>query len=481
MTIRDLEPKIVWENFYALTRIPRPSKHEGKVREYLLDWGRRHGIETVRDETGNIIMRKAATPGEEHRRGVILQGHMDMVPQKTADVDHDFLKDPIRTLTDGEWVTADRTTLGADNGIGVALALSVLQSDDLRHGPLEVLVTYDEETGMTGAKSLRPDVLKGSVFLNLDSEMEGELCIGCAGGLDGHAEFSFRETDAPAGCLTYRLSVKGLHGGHSGMDISCYYANANKLLVRILLPLMEQCGAHLASIKGGSLRNAIPFEGEAVVLVPEAQAAAAERLVEGMVREIKEETRHSDPDGRYGFEKTAAAGKYIEDETALRAVRAILACPHGVVRMSDSMPGLTETSTNLAIVDSGNGKLTVDSLMRSAVDSSKAFLSEQLRAVFTLAGASYSTSGGYNGWTPKPDTPSYALVKAVYQKLFHKEMTVMATHGGLECAILGAKYPEWEMISIGPTILHPHSPDEKVNVRAVANAWEFVKGILAEI
>ncbi len=481
MTINDLEPKIVWSNFYGLTRVPRPSKHEEQVQEYLLQWGKEHGVETIKDETGNIIMRKPATPGYENRRGIILQGHMDMVPQKNADVEHDFLKDPIETEIDGEWVTAKGTTLGADDGIGVAYALAVMESKDIKHGPVEVLVTYDEETGMTGAKSLKPGVLKGDIFLNIDSEMEGELCIGCAGGLDGHATFEYKELDAPEGYVTYQFALKGLHGGHSGMDISLYYANANKILARVLLPLIEKCGAKVADITGGSLRNAIPFEGSAIVLLPQEKVAEAEEIVAEIVKNVKFETQYSDPNGIYKFEKVADASKYMEEKVVLNAVKAILACPHGVCKMSDSMPGLTETSTNLAIVRCKDGKLTVDSLMRSAVDSSKVFLSEQLRSTFELAGATYTTSGGYSGWVPKPETPSYQTVKKVYKELFGHDMKVMATHGGLECAILGAKYPNWDMISVGPTIMHPHSPDEKVKIDTVAHCWEFVKGILEAV
>ena len=275
MTIKDLNPKVVWENFYGLTQIPRPSKHEGKVIEYLYNWGIAHGLETIQDETGNIIIRKPATPGMENRRGVILQGHMDMVPQKTSDSGHDFLKDPITTLIDGDWVTADRTTLGADNGIGVAMGLSVLEDPTVKHGPVEVLVTYDEETGMTGANMLAPGVLQGDILINLDSEEEGELCVGCAGGLDAEASFKYHKYNVRPGYKGLKISVKGLQGGHSGMDISLYRANANKVLARILLPLMELFGVQVVSFTGGSLRNAIPFEAEAEVVVPRRSSSRA--------------------------------------------------------------------------------------------------------------------------------------------------------------------------------------------------------------
>lgn len=482
MTIKDLEPKIVWNNFYGLTQIPRPSKHEEKVIEYLYNWGKAKGLETIKDETGNIIIRKPATKGYENRRGVILQGHMDMVPQKTAQTQHDFLKDPIKTKIVGEWVAAEGTTLGADNGIGVALALSVLEDDTLEHGPIEVLVTYDEETGMTGAHKLAPGLFKGDIFLNLDSETEGELCIGCAGGLDGTADFKYRSYATPAGVEAYKIVIKGLHGGHSGMDIAEGYANANKILARVLLPLVFEHGVKVAEIKGGSLRNAIPFEAEAVVLVPAAEVKAVKKAVDGIFSTVKFEFQHTDPAGEYHFTKQASVpARFIQDSVMRRVIKAVLACPNGVKRMSDTMPGLIETSTNLAIIRQEKGHIKVQSLMRSAVDSAKEFFSEEMRAVFELAGATFTTSGGYCGWTPKPDTPVYDVVKKVWKDFSGKDMAVVATHGGLECALLGAKYPNWEMVSVGPTIVHPHSPDERVKIDTVANAWTFLKALLKEI
>ena len=484
MSIKDLNPTIVWNNFYGLTRIPRPSKHEAKVQDYLLQWGKEHGVEVFRDDTGNIIFRKGATPGYENRRGVILQGHMDMVPQKTGDSSHDFLKDPINAYVDGEWVTADRTTLGADNGIGVAMGLAVLESKDINHGPVEVLVTYDEETGMTGAESLKPGVLKGDILINLDSEEEGELCVGCAGGLDVSADFSYRGSVTPEGYVTYKLNVKGLQGGHSGMDISLYRANANKAVSRILLPLLEKRGVKLVSFNGGSLRNAIPFEAEAVVLLPSAavNVRAIKDLVDESFAAIKAEFGQSDPDMVMSFEKERKnAGRYISSPAALRIVRALLACPSGVIRMSRAMPGLTETSINMAIVRTTPGHVTVHSLMRSAVDSAKGALADRVRCVFELAGAKVSFAGGYSGWTPKLDTPMNNVMMACFKKVYGRDMKIMATHGGLECAIMGAKYPAWEMVSIGPTIKYPHSPDERVNIASVGRTWEYLKAVLEAV
>ena len=482
MSIKDLKPTIVWNNFYGLTQVPRPSKHEGKVQQWLLDWGKEHGVDVKRDDTGNIIFTSPATPGYENRRGVILQGHMDMVPQKTADSDHDFLKDPIRAYVDGEWVTADRTTLGADNGIGVAMGLAVLQDKNIPHGPIEVLVTYDEETGMTGAECLKPGVLKGDILINLDSEEEGELCVGCAGGLDVTAEFPCRRVPVEGEYLPYKITVKGLQGGHSGMDISLYRANANKAVARILLPLIENEGVKLVSINGGSLRNAIPFEAEAEILVPKAASRKVKALVEETFATIQSEFKESDPTAVLFYDKQKAApAKCLAQGVTLRVVKALLACPSSVIRMSRAMPGLTETSINMAVVRTLPGSITVHSLMRSAVDSAKAALADRVRCIFELAGAKVTFSGGYSGWKPKLDTPMNNIMMDCWKSLYGEPMKIMATHGGLECALMGAKYPAWEMVSIGPTIKYPHSPDERVNIASVARVWEYLKAVLAAV
>ena len=479
MSIKDLEPKVVWNNFYQLTQIPRPSKHEGKVIEYLYNWGVSHGYETIKDETGNIIIRVPATPGMENRRGVILQGHMDMVPQKTSDSNHNFLTDPISAYVDGEWVTADRTTLGADNGMGVAMALSVLEDPSVKHGPVEVLVTYDEETGMTGAQMLKPGVLKGDILMNLDSEEEGELCVGCAGGLDASATFKYHKYVVTPVHKGLKLTVKGLQGGHSGMDISLYRANANKVMCRILLPLMELFGVKVVNFTGGSLRNAIPFEAEAEVVVPKENVESVKKLIDSVFAEIKAEFAESDPSAVLFVEDVPAASKFIQGSVMLRAVKSIIACPSNVIRMSQSMAGLTETSINLAIVRTEKGKITVHCLMRSAVDSAKAALAERVRCIFELAGADgIEFKGGYSGWRPKLDTPMNKVMEEQFAKMYGRPMKVTATHGGLECALLGAKYPNWEMVSIGPTVRYPHSPDEKVNIASVARTWDYLKSVL---
>lgn len=483
MTIKDLQPKSVWENFNGLTRVPRPSKHEAAVQEYLLAWGRQHGVDVRRDDTGNIIFTAPATPGFENRKGVIMQAHMDMVPQKTADTRHDFLTDPIETEIKGEWVAAKGTTLGADNGIGVALALSVLQDKTLRHGPLEALITYDEETGMTGANALKPGVLKGDILLNLDSEDEGELCTGCAGGVDGTADFAYRTYKTPEGQVSYKLTVKGLKGGHSGMDISLFRGNANKAVCRILKAVIDKYPeVKVAGITGGSLRNAIPFEAEAVLVLPSTLSRKVRSVVDKVFGDYRFEFQYSDPDMVMFYEKLPeAAPRYISPKVIDRALKAIIACPHGVRRMSDTIPGLTETSTNMAIIRTVKGHLTVHSLTRSSIDEAKMVLADSIRYVFELAGARYSLSGAYSGWTPKLGTPMIKVLEDTYRKLFGKDLKITATHGGLECAIMGAKYPNWEMVSIGPTIVHPHSPDERVKIDTVAQTWEFLKAVLENI
>ena len=481
MTIKDLQPKVVWNNFYGLTRCPRPSKHEEIVRQHLLDWAKEHKVEAFADETGNVIMRIPATPGYENRQGVVLQGHMDMVPQKTSDTVHDFLKDPIQTVIDGEWVTAQGTTLGADNGMGVAMAMSVAEDKSVKHGPIEILVTYDEETGMTGAEALKPGLLKGDILINLDSEDENELCIGCAGGLDAQADFKYKTFPTPRGYKGYKIEIKGLSGGHSGMDISLYRANANKVLVRALIPLIERYGGKVANMSGGSLRNAIPFESEALIALPEENAAKAVRYIGEILKFHKFRHQESDPGMTYSITKTTKPARCIDDAVMLNACKAIAACPSNVIRMSQSMPGLTETSINLAVVRCNRGHLTVNSLLRSALNASKFELAMRVRYIFEFAGAKVKFFGGYPGWIPKPKTPINKLINDTHIKLFGTPMNVMATHGGLECALLGAKYPNWEMVSIGPTVLYPHSPDERVNIAAVGRSWELLKAVLENI
>ena len=488
--IRNLDPQIVWKNFYELTRIPRPSKHEELAVEYMYNWGVSHGLETIKDEVGNIIIRKPATPGCENMKGVILQGHIDMVPQKNADKVHDFEKDPIETYIDGDWVKAKGTTLGADNGLGLAMAMAVLESSDIQHGPVELLCTIDEETGMTGAMALKPGVLQGEILINLDSETEGELYVGCAGGLDASASATYVPAEYDKSWECWSLAVKGFKGGHSGMDIILYRGNANRLAARVLLALMTEADVKLLDFEGGTLRNAIPREAFATVYVPADKVEAAKAVFERVAAQIKAEYAGTDPDSEFIFkpyecsEGECCGGdecKYVPEADALRFVRAIIACPDGVERMSSEMAGLVETSNNLAMVKIEGGEFSVKTLMRSSVDTAKDALAAKFEAIFALAGIETSFAGGYSGWAPNPESAILSTMKKVYKDMYGKEPAVMAIHAGLECGILSGAYPHWDMVSCGPTLMSPHSPDERANIPSVARCWEFLKAVLANI
>lgn len=483
MSIKDLQPAAVWTNFYALTQIPRPSKNEQKASEFLYEWGLSHGLESHRDEVGNVIIRKPATPGFENLKGVVMQGHMDMVPAKTSDSTHNFDTDPIQTVIDGEWVKTKGTTLGADNGIGVALALAVLQSEDLQHGPLEAVFTVDEEQGMTGARALSPDALNGEILLNLDEEEDGALCVGCAGGVNVTATKSYTPcTDIPAGYHLYTISADKGEGGHSGQDIPLGRINANKSVARILLTLLEKYGALLVGMEGGSLRNAIPITSAAQVLIPEANETEIVKEVVALMKDILDEHHISDPKAEMIFlPSPEKASEYVPAADALQFVRALMACPHGPERMSEVIAGLTETSTNMALVKIGGGEFFVKSLTRSSVDSAKDTLALRQKALFDLIGCNVVMDGAYNGWKPNENSAILKVMKEVYKKLNGKEPIVNATHGGLECGIFSASYPHWDMIAFGPTLCFPHSPAEKLYIPSVGHAFEYLCEVLKNI
>jgi dipeptidase D len=481
--ISKLNPTELWENFYQLTRIPRPSHHEEQIRKYLVDFGENLGLETVQDKSGNVIIRKPATPGMEKCKGVILQGHLDMVPQKNSDKAHDFAKDPIETVIDGGWVRANGTTLGSDNGIGVAAAMAVLASKDLAHGPVEGLFTATEETGMDGAIGLEGGWLKGSILINMDSEDEGELYVGCAGGEDASVRFNYTEVPVPAESIGFKLNVTGLKGGHSGVDIHLGRGNSNKIFFRILKEAYKVCGMRLSSINGGSLRNAIPRETFGIVIVPYATADKLVGLVAGLTNVIKRELSVTEPTLKIELSKTEMPVSLIDEKTQINLTHAIVACPNGVMRMSDTMAGLVETSTNLAIVksDSEAKTINISCLMRSSVDSSRAQLGSRMDSVFTLAGAEVKLAGGYPGWKPNLESPILKLMLKIYENKFGRIPEIRAIHAGLECGILGGTYPNWDMISLGPTIRFPHSPDEKVNIESVSKFWDFLVETLKNI
>jgi dipeptidase D len=476
-----LEPQALWKHFYSLTQIPRPSKKEKAVIDFVVDFGKKLGLETIVDEVGNVIIRKPATPGMENRKGVVLQGHLDMVPQKNSDKVHDFEKDPIEAYVDGEWVTANGTTLGADNGIGVAAAMAVLEATDLQHGPIEALFTIDEETGMTGAFGLKPGLLQGDILINMDSEDEGELYVGCAGGLDANIEFEVKHDKMPGGFTSYKLAVTGLKGGHSGMDISLGRANSIKLLFRFLYNAEKDFCLKVASIDGGSLRNAIPREAFAVVAVPNEKAAEFEKAVSEFEKIFKAEFALTEPTLAFKSEKADSPEMIFDSESQSKLVRAFFGCPNGVVRMSDAMPGLVETSTNLARVYSEGDKVYGKCLLRSSVDSAKEALAQKIAAIFELAGAKIGFDGGYPGWKPNPDSAILKVMQNVYNDMYGKIPEIKAIHAGLECGLLGGVYPNWDMISFGPTIRFPHSPDEKVHIESVKKFWDFLVETLKNI
>jgi dipeptidase D len=480
-TILDLEPKEVWENFYALTQIPRPSKHEDKIQEFMVGFGQSLGLETIKDETGNVIIKKPATPGMENRMGVVLQGHLDMVPQKNNDKVHDFTTDPISTIIDGDWVRADNTTLGSDNGIGVASAMAVLASTELVHGPVEALFTCDEETGMTGANELKPGLLSGDILLNLDSEDEGELYIGCAGGIDSTGVFSPSFEDVPVGTISFNLTVKGLKGGHSGLDINLGRGNANIVLNALLKHSAVKYGIRLSNINGGNLRNAIPREAFAVITLPAENEQNFVKFVNEFNAIVTEEYSKTDEGVAVTCEITETPDKVIDLKTQRGLFEAVSTCPNGTIAMTADMPDVVETSSNLAIVRLKEDKIEIAALSRSSVDAAKTLLASQICSVFTNAGAVAASSGEYPGWKPNVNSPILKAMKEVYNNKFGKVPEVKVIHAGLECGILAGAYPQLDMISFGPTIRHPHSPAEKVNIKTVGLFWEYLVETLKEI
>ena len=476
--MKNLQPQGVWSNFHSLTQIPRPSGKKEEVSAFLADYGRSLGLETIVDSIGNVIIRKPASPGYEDHPGVILQGHMDMVPQKNNDTVFDFEKDPIEAYIDGEWVTAKGTTLGADNGIGVAAAMAILADKSVVHPPLEVLVTVDEETGMYGAFALEGGLLQGKTLLNLDSEAEGELYVGCAGGVDTTAKFAYTPVEVEEGDVAIKVSLTGCKGGHSGCDIHLQRANANKLLFRFLKEAVANYEARLACVEGGSLRNAIPREASAIITIP------AEGLDEVMdlVAEF-EDLFVAEYDGvedniHFTAAEVECPATELPEDVQDFLIHAITLCPHGVYRMIPEMPDIVETSNNLAMVSTQEGKVVCFCLTRSSVDSRKEELQSIIQSAFSLAGAEVVFSGAYPGWAPNFKSTLLATLKQTYVQEFGAEPRIVTIHAGLECGIIGSKYEGMEMISFGPTIEYPHSPDEHVNIATVANFYQFILAAL---
>jgi len=479
--LSSLKPEGLWRNFQKLTQIPRPSKKEEKVIRFMKEFGEGLGLKTIVDEVGNVIIKKPATPGMKNRQGIIMQGHLDMVPQANSDRNFDFDTDPIETIIDGDWVKANGTTLGSDNGMGVAAAMAVLESKTLEHGPVEALFTVDEETGMTGAFELKPGILDGQILLNMDSEDEGELYVGCAGGINATSTLKYDEVAPDGNVAAFKIHVSGLKGGHSGIDIPLYRANANKIMFRLLKKAANNFGLRINELEGGSLRNAIPRESVAIVTVNKDSEKSFQQYVLDFEKTVKKEYSTADPEAKISCTAEAIPEKVMEAAAQKKFIDAIYACPNGVVRMSSDMAGLVETSTNLAIVSIKNGEAKSLSLLRSSVDSAKHDLAETVVSVFDLAGAETLLDGDYPGWKPNPDSAILQAMKEIYNKKFGKVPEIKAIHAGLECGLLGGVYPHWDMISFGPTIRHPHSPDEKVNIPSVQKFWDFLVETLKHV
>ena len=477
MDITHLEPQIVWKNFSALNAVPRASKKEEKVIEFVKNFGEKLGLETNVDEVGNVIIKKPATPGMENRKSVILQSHLDMVHQKNNDVNFDFDTMGIDMEIDGDWVKAKGTTLGADNGLGVAAIMSILESSDIPHPSLEALFTIDEETGMTGAIGLKPGQLHGDILLNLDTEEDDEIDIGCAGGVDVTASQNY-EVEDPKGMMV-RIDIKGLQGGHSGMDIHKGFGNANIILGRLLYSGIDNQNIQLISIDGGGLRNAIPREAHAIFSVRN-QVEFVENAT-ALKNEILEEFASVEKDLTIRIENFSSPLKAISEEDSKKIIQALKAVHNGVYRMSPDVADLVEASNNVARVELKHGELKILNLSRSSVDSSKNDVAEQLRATFELAGLNVEFSGSYPGWKPKPGSEIVKVMEGIYEEKFGAKPHVVACHAGLECGIIGANYPEMEMVSFGPTIRGAHSPDEKANIPSTQKFWEFLKDILGSI
>ncbi|MBO4503922.1 MAG: aminoacyl-histidine dipeptidase [Bacteroidales bacterium] len=475
-----LYPHDLWENFANFCDNPHPSKHETAVVNWMKSWAKEHKVKVEQDKTGNLLFTVPATKGMEKLTPVILQGHCDMVPQ-ADDPKFDFLKSPIEPIIDKGWVRANHTTLGADNGIGVCAALACVTTKGVQHGPLEILATIDEETGMTGAFGLKKGFVKGKILINLDSETEGELYVGCAGGLDANFQRKYTTMPVPEDMKGFQVTVTGLHGGHSGMDINLGRANANKLLVRCLTRAVKEYGLCVASINGGGLRNAIPREATAIVAVPAKKATAFKNFVKKFDAIVKAEFAATEENLAVNVKAVDTPKKVIRTKAQNQFLNMIFAIPNGVVRMSDSMENLVETSNNLANIKAENGVMSACCLLRSSVDSAKDALGDKMTAIAELAECDIELTGAYPGWKPNMKSPIMNTCMKVYKKKFGNDPKVMAIHAGLECGLFGACYPDWDMVSFGPTIEHPHSPVERVNIESVGKFFDFLVEVLKNI
>lgn len=472
--IRNLQPKAIWENFYLLTQVPRPSGHLEKIQKFLLDWANEKGVEAKLDDAGNVIMYKPASPGMEDCKVVTLQGHMDMVPQKTPESPHNFETDPIETWIDGEWVKAKNTTLGADDGMAVATIMAIMEDNTLKHGPLEGFITADEESTMGGVNNMSADLLKGEILLNLDNETFGEFMIGSAGGVNLTASLEYKEEEVPEGDAAVKIGIHNLLGGHSGLEINEGRGNANKMMARLVQDAIANFEARLASWQGGNMRNAIPRDCDVVLTVPAENVDALKEVVDEWRETFK---------GEYGFvekaltldiEDTDLPAALVPEEIQDNLVNALCACHNGVMRFIPEVPSIVETSSNLAIVEIGGGKVMFKVLVRSSRDSMRDCCSETLESVFSMAGMKIELDGAYPAWQPNPESEIVALMKDVYKELFGADSKVQVIHAGLECGVIGAKYPKMDMVSFGPTMRSPHTPNERCYIPSVEKYWQFV-------
>lgn len=480
--IANLQPSCIWRNFDALTKVPRPSGHLEKVQRFLLDFAKRVGVEAFIDEGNNIVMKKPATPGMERRKVVLMQAHMDMVPQKSPEGNHNFETDPIETYIDGEgWVRAKGTTLGADNGLGVAAIMAVMEATDLQHGPVEGLITADEETGMFGANDLPKGELNGDIMLNLDSEMWGKFVIGSAGGVDVDTTLDYKEVETDPEDAALKVTLKGLRGGHSGLEIHEGRANANKLMVRFVREAIETCEARLVSWNGGNMRNAIPFKAEVVLTMPKENVEAVKALVDDWKADFEDEYKYIEENIEFFAEKVETPKTEVPVEIQDNLIDAIYACHNGVVRMIPAYPDVVETSSNLAIIKIENGKAAFKILVRSSREDMKDYAVKTLESCFNMAGMKVEASGSYGGWDPNPNSEILNMLKRIYKEQNGKEAIVQVDHAGLECSVILEKYPNMDVVSLGPTLLSPHTTNERCQISTVEPFWKLLKQVLIEM
>jgi len=480
-SIKELDPQIIWKNFYLLTQVPRPSGHLQKIQQFLLDWAKEHGIEAFKDGAENIVMRKPATPGMEGHKTAVLQAHMDMVPQKTDESTHNFETDPIETYIDGDWVKAKGTTLGSDDGMGVAAIMAVMESKDLQHGPLEALITADEESTMYGVNHLAADTLKGDILLNIDNETMGEFVIGSAGGVNISATMQYKEVIPEEGDIAVKVMLKGLRGGHSGLEINEGRANANKLMARFVRQAIADDEARLCSWNGGNMRNAIPRTATVVLSIPKENLEDLKDLAQYCEQTFQNEFRGVEEGISLTVEATEMPAGQVPVEIQDNLVDAIMACHDGVLRHIPSIPAVVETSSNLGIINIGAGEASILILARSSNETMMEYIQEMQECCFSMAGMKVEYGGQYGAWQPNFDSPIVATMVKVYKEIFNEDARVEVCHAGLECSIIGGVYPKMDLVSFGPTLRSPHTPDERCNIPSVAKFWEFLKALLKAI